>query len=137
MPVTRRAPIAQGEPVTRRAPVAQGMPVTRRAPVTHGEPVTRRAPITRRAPVAHGEPDARREPVVGAGRAGPPQATSAVTRTVDAIVAEPTTRVPSYSTIAWPGATPRTGSVKRTLSSPSTSSAVTSVSPPWARSWAV
>ena len=40
--------------------------------------------------------------------------TPAVARAVVAIVAEPTTRVPSYSTIAWPGATPRTGSVKVT-----------------------
>ncbi|MEY9486105.1 hypothetical protein RKD26_001899 [Streptomyces calvus] len=124
-------PAARGTSVTRGTSVARCTPVTRRVPVAHGEPVTRRAPVT------HGTPVTRREPVAGAGRAGPPQATSAVTRTVDAIVAEPTTRVPSYSTIAWPGATPRTGSVKRTLSSPSTSSAVTSVSPPWARSWAV
>ncbi len=39
--------------------------------------------------------------------------------------------------MAWPGATPRTGSAKVTRSSPSTASAVTSVSPPWARSCAV
>lgn len=70
-------------------------------------------------------------------RAPGDQAASAVARVVDAIVAEPTTRVPSYSTIAWPGATPRTGSVKDTSRVPSTSSARTSVSPPWARSWAV
>ncbi len=65
------------------------------------------------------------------------QETPAVARSVEAIVAEPTTRVPSYRTIAWPGATPRTGSVKVTRSSPSTGSAVTSHSPPCARSWAV
>lgn len=64
-------------------------------------------------------------------------AVAAVRRVVVAIVAEPTTRVPSYRTIAWPGATPRTGSSKATFSPPSSIAALTGVSPPWARSWAV
>src|SRR5262245_46161749 len=53
-----------------------------------------------------------------------------------AMVAEPITRVRSYSTIACPGATPRAGRCRRTRSSLPIRLARAGTGAPWARTWA-